>query len=136
MVIQIEIKLPSYSKGYHLLTRFIEEQLPDLPKSGLLHILIKHTSAAITLNENADPKVRKDFSSFFSRMIPENAPYFEHVLEGGEDMPAHIKASLLGQELTIPIKDYKLELGTWQGIYFCEFRKEPIPRHAILTIIS
>lgn len=136
MVTQIEITLPAYAKGYHLLTRFIEENLPELPQFGLLHILLKHTSAAITLNENADPKVRKDFNSFFSRLIPENVPYFEHTSEGGDDMPAHIKASMLGQELTIPVKDYKMCLGTWQGIYFCEFREHPIPRHIVLTLLS
>jgi len=107
-----------------------------LPDQGMLNILIKHTSAAITLNENADPAVRDDFESFISRMVPENQPYYLHTLEGADDMPAHIKSSLFGAELTIPITNHRLNLGTWQGIYLCEFRNHGGRRKIVVTIVS
>src|SRR5680860_673030 len=117
MITQIEIKLSNYSRGFHLITHLIEQKLPDLPENGLLHLLIKHTSAGLTLNENADPSVRVDFESFMDKMIPENHPLYTHLLEGSDDIPAHIKSSLFGAELTIPITNHRLNLGTWQGIY-------------------
>jgi secondary thiamine-phosphate synthase enzyme len=136
MITQTEIKLNEYSRGFHLISRTIERNLPDLPEKGLLHILIKHTSAGITLNENADPSVRDDFESFINKLIPENHPLYTHVLEGSDDIPAHIKSSLFGQELTIPITNHRLNLGTWQGIYLCEFRNYGGPRKLVLTVFS
>jgi secondary thiamine-phosphate synthase enzyme len=136
MSLQTEISLPSFSKGFHLITRHIEQELPDLPDTGLLNILLKHTSAGITLNENADPTVRDDFESFISRMVPENQSYFVHTFEGSDDMPAHIKSSLFGTSLTIPITGGRMNLGTWQGIYLCEFRNHGGRRRLLLTILS
>ena len=136
MIQQKEITLPRLSRGYHLITDYIEEQLPDLPEQGLLHILVKHTSAGITLNENADPTVRGDFERFMNKMIPENDPVYVHTYEGSDDMPAHLKSSLIGAELTIPISRHRLNLGTWQGIYFCEFRNYGGTRNLVLTVWS
>src|SRR6056297_2931977 len=136
MIQQLEITLPRFGRRYHLVTSLIEKELPALPKMGLLHILIKHTSAGITMNENADPTVRHDFESFFNRLIPENSPYFEHTLEGSDDMPAHLKASILGQEITIPITNGRINLGTWQGIYLCEFRNRTSNRKLLVTVYS
>lgn len=136
MIQQVEITLPRLGRGYHLITSVIERELPDLPEKGLLHILVKHTSAGITLNENADPSVRSDFESFINKMIPENDPVYEHTLEGSDDMPAHLKSSVIGSEITIPITRSRLNLGTWQGIYFCEFRNGHQSRKLVLTIYS
>lgn len=136
MVKQIEFSLSNYGRGYHLITHEIEKHLGDLPSNGLVNILVKHTSAGITLNENADPSVRVDFESFFNRLVPENAPYFVHTLEGSDDMPAHIKASIIGQSITIPITNHRLNLGTWQGIYYCEFRNYGGSRKFVCTIYS
>jgi len=136
MIQQKEITLPRLSRGYHLITDYIEEQLPDLPEQGLLHILVKHTSAGISLNENADPTVRGDFERFMNKMIPENDPVYVHTYEGSDDMPAHLKSSLIGAELTIPISRHRLNLGTWQGIYFCEFRNYGGTRNLVLTVWS
>lgn len=136
MITQTEIKLGNYSRGFHLITHLIEQKLPDLPEKGLLHILVKHTSAGITLNENADPTVRGDFESFINKMIPENDPVYEHTLEGSDDMPAHLKSSVIGAEITIPITNSRLNLGTWQGIYFCEFRNGKRSRKLVLTVYS
>ncbi len=136
MIKQKEISLPPFDRGFHLITRYIEQELPELPDTGLVNILLKHTSAAITLNENADPTVREDFESFMSRLVPENQPYYIHTLEGADDMPAHIKSSLFGATLTIPISNGRLNLGTWQGVYLCEFRNHGGPRHLLLTITS
>ena len=136
MIEQIEITLPEFKRGYHLITSLIEKQLPVLPKTGLLHILVKHTSAGITINENADPSVRTDFESFINKMIPENHPVYIHTYEGSDDMPAHLKSSVIGAEITIPITNHRLNLGTWQGIYFCEFRNYGGRRKVILTIYS
>ena len=136
MINQIEITLPPFRRGFHLITSYIEQELPPLPEKGILHILLKHTSAGITLNENADPTVRDDFESFINRMVPENQPYFVHTLEGADDMPAHIKSSLFGAELSIPVSNHRLNLGTWQGIYLCEFRNHGGRRKAVVTIIS
>lgn len=136
MIIQKELILPSFRRGYHLITSLIYENLPKLPESGLLNIFIKHTSAGITLNENVDPLVRDDFESFINKIIPENDPVYTHTYEGGDDMPAHLKSSIIGQSLTIPISNSKLNMGTWQGIYFCEFRNYGGRRRIVLTIYS
>jgi len=136
MIHQKEISLPRLSRGYHLITSFIEEQLPTLPDTGLLHILVKHTSAGITINENADPTVRSDFESFMNKLIPEDDPVYIHTYEGSDDMPAHLKSSVIGAEITIPITRGRLNLGTWQGIYFCEFRNYGGSRRLVLTVYS
>lgn len=136
MVEQLEITLPAYHRGYHLITDFIERQLPRLPEKGLLNILLQHTSAGISLNENADPSVRVDFETFMNKLIPENHSGFVHVLEGADDMPAHLKSSLIGASLSIPITNHRLNLGTWQGIYLCEFRNYGGRRRLVLTILS
>ena len=136
MIQQFEITLPRLSRGFHLVTSQIERELPDLPETGLLHILVKHTSAGITLNENADPSVRTDFETFINKMIPENDPDFIHTYEGSDDMPAHLKSALIGAEVTIPVTNHRLNLGTWQGIYFCEFRNNGGRRKLMITIFS
>ena len=136
MVEQLNITLPRFRRGYHLITHIIEKELPDLPEKGLLNLLIQHTSAGLTLNENADPSVRIDFETFMNRLVPENDPSFTHVLEGGDDMPAHLKSSIIGQSVTVPIKNHRLYLGTWQGIYLCEFRDYGGQRDLVATIIS
>jgi secondary thiamine-phosphate synthase enzyme len=136
MTEQIEITLPQFRRGYHLITSLIEKQLPPLPEKGLLHILVKHTSAGITINENADPSVRTDFESFINKMIPEDDSVYVHTYEGSDDMPAHLKSSVIGAEVTIPITNRRLNLGTWQGIYFCEFRNYGGSRKLVLTIYS
>jgi len=136
MVIQKEIVLRSRKRGFHLITSEVIEQLPELSnvKAGLLNVFIKHTSASITINENADPTVREDFESHMNVMIPENAPYYKHDYEGSDDMPAHIKASVLGASVTIPITNGSLNMGIWQGIYLCEHRNHGGNRKLILTI--
>lgn len=136
MIQQKEISLPRFQRGYHLITTLIENNLPDLPEKGLLHILVKHTSAGITLNENADPTVRTDFEGFINKMIPEDDPVYIHTYEGSDDMPAHLKSSVIGAEVSIPISSHRLNLGTWQGIYFCEFRDFGGSRKLVLTIYS
>ncbi len=136
MIQQKEITLPAFRRGYHLVTRLIEEKLPELPETGLLHILVKHTSAGITLNENADPTVRTDFENFINKMIPEDDPVYIHTYEGRDDMPAHLKSAVIGAEITVPITRHRLNLGTWQGIYFCEFRDYGGPRRVVLTVFS
>lgn len=135
MATTFDIQLPHYNRGFHLVTRDIVSHLPELPENGLLFLFIKHTSAALTLNENADPSVRHDFSTFFNKLVPDGASYFTHTLEGDDDMSAHIKASLLGSSVTIPIKNHRLNLGTWQGIYLCEFRDGGDSRRLSITII-
>ncbi|MBC8620697.1 YjbQ family protein [Parabacteroides faecis] len=135
MATTFDIQLPHYNRGFHLVTRDIVSRLPELPESGLLFLFIKHTSAALTLNENADPSVRHDFNTFFNKLVPDGASYFTHTLEGDDDMSAHIKASLLGSSVTIPIKNHRLNLGTWQGIYLCEFRDGGDSRRLSITII-
>jgi secondary thiamine-phosphate synthase enzyme len=133
---QTELKLRPRSRGFHLITHDIKQALEPLSRIqiGLLHIFIQHTSASLTINENADPTVRSDFEQVFNRLVPENAPYYEHTLEGSDDLPAHIKSSLLGPELTIPIRDGQLTLGSWQGIYLCEHRNHGGSRRLILTL--
>lgn len=136
MIQQLEITLSPFRRGYHLISPVIEKYLPPLPEKGLLHILVKHTSAGITLNENADPSVRTDFETFIDKMIPEDDPDFIHTYEGSDDMPAHLKSSVIGAEVTIPVTNHRLNLGTWQGIYFCEFRNHGGSRKLVLTIVS
>ena len=136
MIQQIEITLPEYARGFHLITDEIMKSLADLPKSGILHLFIKHTSAGLTINENADPTVRVDFANSFDRLIKEREPYYKHTIEGDDDMPAHIKASLVGFSVTIPISDHHLNLGVWQGIYLCEFRNQGGKRNITATIYS
>lgn len=136
MVKQIEISLPHYTRGYHLITASIVDKLGTLPETGVVSLFIMHTSAALSINENADPDVRDDFESFLNKLIPENDPVYTHILEGSDDMPAHLKSSLLGPEVTIPIRDGKLHMGTWQGIYLCEFRNRGSRRRVTATIIS
>ena len=136
MIEQIEIRLPEFRRGFHLITSYITRELHDLPDKGLLHILIKHTSAGITINENADPSVRRDFESFVDKMVPENLPLYTHTLEGSDDMPAHLKSSIFGAELSIPITNGRLNLGTWQGIYLGEFRDYGGSRRFVLTVYS
>lgn len=136
MWMQKEIQLKARQRGFHLITDEIVRQLPELNECamGLLHVFIKHTSASLTLNENADPTVRQDFEAFFNRAVPENAPYYVHTLEGPDDMPAHLKSSLLGASVTIPVTKGKLNLGVWQGIYLCEHRNHTSGREIVLTL--
>ena len=136
MWVQREISLQARRRGFHLVTREIVGALPELSDVtiGLLHLLIQHTSASLTLNENASPDVRRDFESYFSAVVPEDAPFWTHTLEGADDMPAHIKASLLGPSLTLPISRGRLALGTWQGIYLCEHRNRGGSRSVMATI--
>ena len=133
---QKEIKLPNYPRGFHIITNHIIKELPQIKdiSAGMLHIFIKHTSASLTINENADPTVRVDFESHFNETVPENAPYYRHTLEGSDDMPAHLKSAILGSSVTIPISNGKINLGTWQGIYLCEHRDRGGSRKIILTI--
>jgi secondary thiamine-phosphate synthase enzyme len=133
--IQRDLTLPSFPRGFHLITQYIERKLPEIReiKVGQLQVFIKHTSASLSINENADPTVRMDFESHFNKMIPENAPYYKHDTEGPDDMPAHIKASLLGSSVMIPISNGELNLGIWQGIYLCEHRDHGGQRELVLT---
>ncbi|MFC2119157.1 secondary thiamine-phosphate synthase enzyme YjbQ [Bacteroidota bacterium] len=136
MIQQIEIILPAFNRGYHLITAIINSEMKKIPETGMLNIFIKHSSAALCINENADPSVRADFESFMNKMIPENDSCYTHIYEGEDDMPAHIKSSLFGPSLTIPISNGHLNLGTWQGIYLCEFRNHGGQRKLVLTIYS
>ena len=136
MATTFDIQLPAYPRGCHLITRDILSLLPDLPENGLLVVFIKHTSAGIAINENADPDVRHDFNTFFNKLVPDGAPYFVHTLEGPDDMSAHIKASLIGTSVSIPIRNHRLNLGTWQGIYLCEFRDGGDKRKLSITILE
>lgn len=136
MIHQKEIILPSFKRGFHLITDVIVREIGPMPETGLLNIFLKHTSAGLTINENADPSVRYDFESFINKLIPENHPLYTHILEGDDDMPAHIKSSLFGNTLTIPISGSKLALGTWQGIYLCEFRNYGGARSILATIVA
>jgi secondary thiamine-phosphate synthase enzyme len=133
---QREIRLEGRPRGFHLVTREIVGELPELGEVtvGLLHLLIQHTSASLALNENASPDVRRDFESYFNAAVPEDAEYWTHTLEGADDMPAHIKASLLGPSLTLPVARGRLVLGTWQGIYLCEHRNRGGARSVVATL--
>ncbi|HSO99333.1 MAG TPA: secondary thiamine-phosphate synthase enzyme YjbQ [Solirubrobacteraceae bacterium] len=136
MWVQREIELAARPRGFHLVTGEVCEALPELERTatGLLHVLIQHTSASLTLSENASPDVRRDFESWFNRAVPERAPYWTHTLEGDDDMPAHIKAALLGPSLTLPVARGRLALGTWQGIYLCEHRDRGGVRRIVATL--
>jgi secondary thiamine-phosphate synthase enzyme len=134
MIIQKEIRLKPKSRGFHLITSEVLAGLPNLPKVGMLNIFIQHTSAGITLNENADPSVRFDFETIFDKLIPEDDPDYIHIFEGSDDIPAHIKSSLIGYSITIPIKNERLALGTWQGIYLGEFRNNASERRLVCTL--
>ena len=132
---QKEIILSPYPRGFHIITSEILKAIPEIEqlKIGQLQVFIKHTSASLTINENADPKVRLDFESHINKMVPENQPYYKHTFEGPDDMPAHIKASLMGVSVQIPITDGKLNIGIWQGIYLCEHRNNASGRQLVLT---
>lgn len=135
MIQQVEFALAAKHRGCHLVTREIIDRLPKpLPKAGLLNLFVKHTSCELSINENADPDVRSDMEKIMNHIVKENEPYYDHVLEGADDMPAHAKSSLFGVSLSIPITDGRLNLGTWQGIYLCEFRNHGGPRRIVATI--
>lgn len=136
MTSQVEITLKARPRGCHLVTREIYSQLPPLPSSGLLHLFVKHTSCGICINENADPDVRHDLSAILDHLVPEDQSFYRHTLEGSDDMPAHAKSALVGVSLTIPITGGRLNLGTWQGIYLCEFRDYGGSRKIVATILS
>ena len=133
---QKQIQLKPKNRGFHLVTNEILQQLPELQtlNIGVVNIFIKHTSASLTINENADSTVRDDFESHFNKFVPENEPYYKHTLEGSDDMPAHIKSSLLGSSLNIPITNGQFNMGTWQGIYLCEHRNHGGSRTLVVTL--
>lgn len=131
---QVEFELQARRRGFHLITGEILRNLPPLPKVGLLHLFIKHTSAGLSINENADPDVRVDMESILNHLVKEREPYYQHTLEGDDDMPAHAKSSIIGTSVTIPITNGKVNLGTWQGIYLCEFRDYGDNRRIVATI--
>jgi secondary thiamine-phosphate synthase enzyme len=136
MWVQRSVTLGARGRGFHLVTREIVDELPELSRVevGLLHLLLQHTSASLALNENASPDVRRDFETWFSRAVPEGAAFWTHTLEGEDDMPAHIKAALLGPSLTLPVSRGRLALGTWQGIYLCEHRDRGGERTVLATL--
>jgi secondary thiamine-phosphate synthase enzyme len=136
MWIQKEISLNPKQRGFHLIADEMLKHLPEVQEIevGTMQVFIKHTSASLTINEDADPTVRDDFESHFNQMVPENAPYYQHTFEGPDDMPAHLKSSILGSSVSIPITDGKLNLGTWQGIYLCEHRNRGGSRKLVVTI--
>jgi secondary thiamine-phosphate synthase enzyme len=134
--LQRSLTLRARPRGFHLVTDEVTSQLPELERFavGVAHVFIQHTSASLTLNENASPDVRGDFERYFREAVPDGAPYFEHTIEGPDDMPAHIKASLMGTSLSIPVRDGRLALGTWQGLYLCEHRNHGGPRRLVVTV--
>ncbi|MCP9236911.1 secondary thiamine-phosphate synthase enzyme YjbQ [Lewinella sp. JB7] len=134
MVAQSTFRLAARPRGFHVVTAEITRHLPTLPRTGLLHLFIQHTSAAITVNEAADPDVLADFESIFNKLVPENMPFLIHTLEGPDDMPAHIKAAMIGNAITLPITEGRINLGTWQGIYLCEFRNRASERSLVATV--
>ena len=136
MIQQTEFTLKEKKRGFNLITDEVLYHLPKLPQVGLLHLFIKHTSAALTINENADPDVQTDLNTIFDRLVCEREPYYTHTCEGADDMPAHAKSSLVGASVTIPITNGRLNLGTWQGIYLCEFRNLAGGRKIVATIIA
>ena len=135
---QKEIKIKAKARGFHLITQEVLAQIPEIRNigNGILHVFVKHTSASLTINENADPTVREDFESHINKMVPENAPYYKHTLEGSDDMPAHIKASMMGSSVSVPISDGMPNLGTWQGIYLCEHRNVGGERKLVITAMG
>lgn len=136
MIQQYSFTLGAKRRGFHLVTSEILSKIDNLPKTGLLHLFVQHTSCGITINENADPSVRVDFETITNALVPEDQPDYTHTFEGADDMPAHIKSSMYGQSLTIPITNGRLNMGTWQGIYFCEFRNYGGSRQLVATIYS
>jgi secondary thiamine-phosphate synthase enzyme len=134
MIKQTELQLPSLKRGYHLITRYIIDALHDLPETGMLNVFVHHTSAGLMINENADSTVRIDMETIFNHLVPENLSFIKHTIEGPDDMPAHIKSALTGVSLNIPISGKRLKLGTWQGIYLCEFRNHGGGRKLTLTV--
>ena len=137
MIYQTEIVLPPARRGCHLITRIIEQHIAGhMPDTGLLNIFVKHTSCGLTINENADPDVLIDMSHILDHIVPEREPYYLHTIEGDDDMPAHAKSSLTGTSLNLPITHRRLNLGTWQGIYLCEYRDHATPRRIVLTVYS
>lgn len=136
MLQMTDVYLAPYPRGFHLVTDEILHQLPVFPATGLLHLLLQHTSAGLFLNENADPSVRDDFAAYFDRLAPENEPYFTHTYEGPDDMPAHLKSAITGVSLTLPIRNHRLATGTWQGIYLAEFRNHAGSRKILATLQS
>ena len=136
MIRQVEIVLPSFGRGFHLITHILLNEIENLPEKGLLNLFIEHTSAGLTINENADPSVRIDFETILNEMVPEGNRHYTHTSEGPDDMPSHVKSSLVGHSLTIPIRNGRLYLGTWQGIYLCEFRNRPHRRRLLATLYS
>ena len=132
MIKQIEIKIPPHKRGFHLISNYIFDKLPNL--TGIVHVFIKHTSASLTINENADYTVREDFETHFNKMVPESANYFKHTIEGPDDMTSHIKSSLLGSSISFPIKNGTPLLGIWQGIFLCEHRNNGGSRNIIITV--
>jgi len=133
---QKQITLPNYTRGFHIITDEIVNAIPEIKdiEIGTVQVFIKHTSASLTINEDADPTVRVDFEAHFNQMVPENAPYYKHTIEGPDDMPAHLKSSILGSTVNIPITNGKLNLGTWQGIYLCEHRNHGGSRRLVVTV--
>jgi secondary thiamine-phosphate synthase enzyme len=133
---QRELTLRPRPRGFHLITDEVVEAVPELRdlRVGLAHLFLRHTSASLTLNENASPDVRHDFRSWFDRAVPEDAPYWTHTLEGPDDMPSHIKSALTGNDLTLPVRDGRLAVGTWQGVYLCEHRDQGGPRSLLVTV--
>ena len=136
MIQQKEFSLPRYNRGFHLITDVILKNVGQLPDEGMINLFMHHTSAGLTINENADPSVRKDLDSFFDHIVPEGLSFLTHTLEGSDDMPAHVKSSITGVNLTIPISKGRLKLGTWQGIYLCEYRDSGGSRRITATIYS
>ena len=138
MWIQKTVPISAKSKGFHLITNEVLENVHEVGqvKVGLFHLFIKHTSASLTINEDADSTVRVDFESHFNQMVPENQPYYQHTFEGADDMPAHLKASILGSSVSVPITNVKLDFGTWQGIYLCEHRNQGGNRNLFVTVLG
>ena len=136
MTKHIHFTLRSYPRGFHIITNEIIQHIGDLPENGVLHLFIQHTSAGLTINEAADPDVLLDFETFFNKIAPEHMAGIVHTMEGPDDMPAHIKASIVGSSISIPIENYSVSLGTWQGIYLCEFRNRGGARRILATVIS
>ena len=138
MWLQKRLRLPAVRRGFHLITDLLTAELPELEqvRVGTVHFFIQHTSASLCINENADPTVRRDFEAYFDRLAPENAPYFQHTLEGPDDMPAHLKAAMLGSSVTIPVTDGALALGTWQGVYLGEHRNHGGRRWVVATLMG
>ena len=136
MIQQVEFSLAAKRRGFHLVTSEVEAHLPKLPEKGILNLFIQHTSAALTINENYDPTVREDFEQSMNHLVKENEPFYKHTSEGSDDMPAHIKSALMGFSLSIPITNGRLNMGTWQGIYLCEFRNRGGERTLLATIYS